>query len=373
MNYKEYVFKLIKNTDLELGKDFYVNNENFYKEVVLGGSLELGESYMRGDWDTDDLLVFFKKILSSDIEKNIKSNYKELFRFFLEKTLNMQSKKRAFQIGELHYDVGNDLYEKMLDETMAYSCAYFKKDTDTLHDAQKNKLDLVCKKIELKPGMKILDIGCGWGSFMKFASENYGVECVGLTVSKEQMKLGEKLCEGLPIKFLLEDYRDHAGEYDRIISIGMFEHVGPKNYKDFFNSVSRNLKKNGIFLLHTIGSNVSIFKTDPWINKYIFRNGILPSIKQIIQNSENLFVMEDWHNFGEHYAKTLNLWRQNFDASYDYLNKKDPIKYDNTFKRMWRYYLMIFEALFSIREFQLWQIVMTKKEDRRTQPLCRIS
>jgi len=373
MDYKKQVESLMKIANLEVGKDIYVNNENFYKDVILGGSLALGESYMRGDWDSKDLTAFFVKILKSNIQDYIKTNPKELFKILLAKTFNMQSRKRAFQVGELHYDIGNELYEKMLDETMAYTCAYFKSDSDTLHQAQLNKFDLICKKIDLKPGMRILDIGCGWGGLMKFASENYGVKCVGLTVSKDQKALGEKLCQGLPVKFLLEDYRNHKDKYDRIVSIGCLEHVGVKNYKSFFKTSHDNLKKDGIFLTHFIGNNVSVSKIDDWIDKYIFRNAILPSIKQVSENMEGFFIIEDIHNIGEHYARTLNQWKKNFDASYDYLNNTNSIKYNEIFKRMWLYYLLSCEAVFLAREAQLWQIVMTKKQDRRTQPFCRIS
>jgi cyclopropane-fatty-acyl-phospholipid synthase len=269
---------------------------------------------------------------------------------------NHQSKSRAHIVAVEHYDTGNDLFEKMLGTTMAYTCAYWKNAND-LDQAQKNKLDLVCKKMKLKPGMKVLDIGCGFGSFMKYAAENYGVSCVGITLSKEQIEFGEEFCKGLPVEFRYMDYRDIDEKFDRVISIGMFEAVGYKNFRVFMESVDKCLKDEGMFLLHTIGGISSQVNGDPWTEKYIFPNGMLPSIAQIGKSIENIFVMEDWHNFGQYYDLTLMAWFQNFDKSWPDLKEK----YGDRFYRMWKYYLLSFAGYFRAREGQLWQIVMTKK------------
>jgi cyclopropane-fatty-acyl-phospholipid synthase len=243
----------------------------------------------------------------------------------------------------------------MLDKRMVYTCGYWK-DAKTLDEAQEAKLDLTCKKLNLKPGMKVLDIGCGWGSFAKYAAEKYKVKVVGITVSKEQAVLAKALCKGLPIEIRLQDYRDLNEKFDRIVSLGMFEHVGYKNYKTYMKVVHRCLKDDGLFLLHTIGGNKSVKSTDPWIDKYIFPNSMLPSIKQMGDAIEDYFVMEDWHNFSADYDKTLMAWYNNFENSWNKL--KDD--YDERFHRMWRYYLLACAGTFRARKSQLWQIVLSK-------------
>ncbi|MFA6389957.1 MAG: cyclopropane fatty acyl phospholipid synthase, partial [Patescibacteria group bacterium] len=226
-----------------------------------------------------------------------------------------------------------------------------------LDEAQEAKLDLVCKKIGLKSGQRILDIGCGWGSFVKYAAEKYGVSAVGVTVSKEQAELAKKLCAGLPIEILLTDYRNITGEFDHIVSLGMFEHVGYKNYRAYFEVVARHLKDSGLFLLHTIGRNFSAKVTDAWTEKYIFPNSMLPSIKQIGEAIEGLFVMEDWHNFGTDYDKTVIAWLENFNQGWENLKEK----YGERFYRMWTYWLYSSQVAFRVRKMQVWQIVLSKK------------
>ena len=244
----------------------------------------------------------------------------------------------------------------MLDKRLTYSCGYWK-NSNNLDDAQEAKLELICKKMGLKPKMSVLDIGCGWGSFVKYACEKYDVKAVGITLAEEQAKLGAELCKGLPIEIRLQDYRDIAEKFDRIVSVGMIEHVGYKNYRNFMNVVRNNLEDDGLFLLHTIGSNISDVGTDGWTNKYIFPNGVLPSIYELAKATEKVFVMEDWHNLSFDYSKTLDAWFNNFNKNWnDNLSKV----YDNRFYRMWKYYLQSFSGSFKARHNQLWQIVYSK-------------
>ncbi|MDF1795884.1 MAG: cyclopropane fatty acyl phospholipid synthase [Coxiellaceae bacterium] len=335
--------------------DIQVHNKRFFDEVLANGSIGLGESYMQKWWDCEALDQFFFKVLSARLDEHIKFNMKLLFQVLQRKLFNLQSKRRAFNIGEHHYDMGNDLYKAMLDQRMVYTCAYWK-EADNLDDAQEDKLKLTCEKLQLKPGMKVLDIGCGWGSLAKYAAENYGVEVVGVTVSQQQIELAREMCQGLPIELRLQDYRDVNEEFDRIVSLGMFEHVGEKNYNTYMSVAHRCLKENGIFLLHTIGNNTTTHSVDPWINKYIFPDGKIPSIVEISKASEEYFVMEDWHNFGPYYDKTLMAWRANVTAQWDKLKSN----YDDTFKRMWDYYLLSCAGSFRARHIQLWQVVFTK-------------
>ncbi len=336
--------------------DFMVKNDNVFDRVLARGSLGLGEAYMDGWWDAEKLDEFFYKVISAGLENKIGKNLKTVFRIAAAGIFNLQSRKRAFRVGKEHYDLGNDIYQNMLGRRLVYTCGYWK-NAKNLDEAQDAKLDLVCKKLKLRPGMKILDIGCGWGSFAKFAAENYGVSVVGITVSKEQAELGRKLCGGLPVEIRLQDYRDLNGQFDRIVSLGMFEHVGRKNFGDYFKIANECLEDGGLLLLHTIGGNISTASVDPWMGKYIFPNGMIPSAKQIGRAIEGLFIMEDWHNFGSDYDKTLMAWFENFYSNWGKL--KD--KYGERFFRMWKYYLLSCAGAFRARDLQLWQIVLSKK------------
>lgn len=317
--------------------------------------MALGESYMDGWWEVDDLAEFFHKIMSVNLDETVKKNKKLLFRLLRSKLFNLQTKNKSRKIAEHHYNIGNELYKNMLDKRMTYTCGYWQ-DTDSLDQAQENKLDLVCRKIGLKAGDKVMDIGSGWGSFAKFATEKYGVSVVGYNVSSEQVKLSREICQGLPIEFRHQDYREADEKFDHIVSLGMIEHVGYKNYKEYMKVAHRCLKDGGLFLLHTIGGNKSVTHTDPWIGKYIFPDSMLPSIKQLSSAFEGLFVMEDWHSFGAYYDRTLMAWYENFSKNWDKI--KD--KYDERFFRMWRYYLLACAGSFRCRKNQLWQIVLSK-------------
>lgn len=336
--------------------DIQVYRPEFYNRILCGGSLALGEAYMAGWWDCLSLDQFFFRVLINDLEQKLQKSRPAIL-YSIKATLsNCQNKKKALEVGEKHYDAGNDLFESMLDKHMAYSCAYWNNETSDLTEAQEAKLELICRKVNLAPGMRVLDIGCGWGSFVRYAAQNHGVEAVGVTISKEQAKLAQERCVGLPIDIRLLDYRDLDEEFDAIVSVGMFEHVGYKNYRQFMQVANHCLKPDALFLLHTIGSNYSTHHGDPWFDKYIFPNGMLPSIEQLGKASENLFVMEDWHNIGIHYDKTLTAWFANFDHNWPKL--KD--KYNDTFYRMWKYYLLSMAGSFRSRSIQVWQIVFSK-------------
>lgn len=339
--------------------DVQVHDENLYRRVFAQGSIGLGEGYMDGQWDCEDIPAFFSKVLRAKLDRHLLSP--STFWYALQaRVTNMQSPSRAFEVGKEHYDIGNDLFEKMLDKRMTYTCGYWSSPTHparTLDDAQEAKLDLICRKIGLKPGHTVLDVGCGWGSFLQFAVEKYGAKGVGITISKEQAVLAREKYKGLPIEIRVEDYRNTIGIFDHIVSIGMFEHVGIKNYGTYMKKMHDLLKDNGLFLLHTIGGNYARWTNDPWIEKYIFPNGILPSPGQIGSAIEHTFVMEDWHNFGPDYDKTLMAWFENFDRAWPELKEK----YGDRFYRMWKYYLLACAGSFRARHNELWQIVLCKK------------
>ncbi|MFA5328897.1 MAG: cyclopropane fatty acyl phospholipid synthase [Prolixibacteraceae bacterium] len=334
--------------------DIQVTNPEFYKMAITGGPLGIGESYMQGFWEVENLDEFISRVIKAQLDEKIRRKISLLLQLFAMKLLNPQSKKRAFIVGERHYDLGNDLFMNMLDSRMNYSCGYWN-GAETLDEAQVNKLDLICRKLMLEPGMRVLDIGCGWGAFGKYAAEKYKVEVVGITVSKQQVEFGRKSCAGLPVDFRLTDYRDMNEKFDRIVSVGMFEHVGGKNYRTYFKVARKCLRDEGLFLLHTIGRIASLANLDPWTEKYIFPNGMLPSVKQIGKAVENLFVVEDWHNFGADYDKTLMAWYENFSLNWDKLKSNYP----DYFFRMWKYYLLSSAGSFRARKNQLWQIVLS--------------
>ncbi|OGZ41733.1 MAG: cyclopropane-fatty-acyl-phospholipid synthase [Candidatus Portnoybacteria bacterium RIFCSPLOWO2_02_FULL_39_11] len=336
--------------------DIQVKNNNFYRQLLAGGSLALGESYMAGWWDAASPDEFICRILKADIKKHAPLTAGVLWDFSVNLLTNRQSIGKSFNIGKKHYDIGNDLYAAMLDKRLIYTCGYWPKAAN-LDEAQEAKLELTCKKLGLKPGQTVLDIGCGWGSFAKYAAEKYKVRVIGITVSKEQKDLSDKLCQGLPVEIKLLDYRNIQGQFDHIVSLGMFEHVGAKNYRKYMKIVHLCLKDDGLFLLHTIGASKQHYLSDPWIEKYIFPNGFIPGAKHIIKASNALFIMEDWHNFGADYDKTLMAWYKNFDANWNKLKTK----YDDQFYRMWKYYLLCCAGSFRARHNQLWQIVFSKR------------
>jgi cyclopropane-fatty-acyl-phospholipid synthase len=333
--------------------DLKVHNENLYPRILAQASLGLGEAYMDEWWDCDKVDEFICKILKANLDNKVNPRM-EWLPCIKARIFNHQKPSSCFLDCQHHYDIGNDLYGFMLDRFQIYSCAYWK-NASTLDEAQEKKLDLICRKLFLKPGMRVLDIGCGWGGTAKYIAENYDVEVVGVTVSKKQAEFAEKFCQGLPVTIRLEDYRSIKGVFDRIVSIGMIEHVGYKNYKTFMTVARRSLKEDGLFVLHTIGGNYSVKKTDPWISRYIFPNSLLPSAKQLTDAIENLFVLEDWQSFGQYYDKTLMHWFQNFHNNWHRL--KD--KYGERFYRMWKYYLLSCAGTFRARENQLWQIVLS--------------
>ena len=335
--------------------DIQVHHADFFKRVFQQGSLGLGESYMEGWWDCERLDILFCKILKAKLDKQVPGNLRDILRVVSARLFNLQSRSRSWIVGKEHYDIGNDLFALMLDPHMQYSCGYWR-DAQTLDEAQNAKLKMICEKLQLKPGMRLLDIGCGWGGLAAYAARNYGVSVDGVTISREQQKLAQHRCEGLDVNILLQDYRDLNTGYDRIMSVGMFEHVGPKNYATYFSVVDRCLKPDGLFLLHTIGSNQTGLSVDPWINKYIFPNGCLPSIRQIASVSESRLIMEDWHNFGSDYDKTLMAWHQRFNQAWPGLSSN----YTPRFRRMFNYYLCACAGAFRARDIELWQVLFSR-------------
>jgi len=341
--------------------DIRTKNDNFFlrmmHQVIGFDRRALGETYMDGDWECDQLDQCIERVMRRGIWKGVwKFRHNRIINFLSLAMMNSQTKTKAVEVAEQHYDLGNDLFEGFLDKNMNYTCGYWR-NADNLNDAQVAKMKLIGDKLNLKPGMRVLDIGCGWGGLCKYLAENYDVEVVGVSISKEQIEYGQRFCKDPRVTIRFQDYRDINEKFDRICSVGMVEHVGHHNYKTFFKGAHRCLKDDGIFLLHTIGVNhKQMPRYEPWVNHYIFPNGELPYYKQITQHMEGLFILEDWQNFGVDYSKTLKAWDNNFRASWPKLKGK----YSERFFRMWTFYLNGSCGSFRARKLQLWQVVMTK-------------
>ncbi|MEY3750190.1 MAG: hypothetical protein RLZZ11_343 [Cyanobacteriota bacterium] len=340
--------------------DLQVHNPGLYGALLHQGSLALGNGYVRGDWDCEQLDELICRLLRAEGNRplSLRSRWAELGRILRDQLMNPQALHRAFVVGRRHYDIDPRVYAAMLDPQLTYSCGYWRRAED-LATAQDHKLRLICEKLELRPGMRLLDVGCGWGSLAAYASRHYGVEVVGITVSSQQASwIGERLSH-LPIRVELCDYRQlparDPGQFDRIASVGMFEHVGRRNDGRFFGTLQRLLHPEGLVLLHTIGSALSTRRTDPWIDRYIFPGGRLPSARQLAAAVEGRFLIEDWENFGADYDRTLLAWWQNFEAAWP------SLECDSTpeFFRFWRYYLLSCAGFFRSRQGQLWQVVLS--------------
>jgi len=361
MSAERIIRDLTAAIDVEIGgtrpHDIQVHDRRFYARVLGAGSLGLGESYMDGWWDCGDLPGLFYRIATGDVEHRLPRSPRLVAEALKARLLNLQSRRRSGRVADLHYDATIEAYQSMTDRWITLSCAYWKT-ARTLDEAQDAKLDLIARKLGLRRGDRVLDIGSGFGAFARFAAERYGCSIVGINVSQEQVRRARDLSRGLPIEYHISDYREtHAywdgRPFDAVVSTGMFEHVGYKNHRVYMEIANRVLKPGGLFLLHTIGSNVTTTTNDPWFDRYIFPNGLLPSIRHIGTAIEGLFVMEDWHNFGADYEKTLVAWCENFERRWTGATT-------DRFFRMWRYYLLSAAGVGRSRTKQLWQIVLSK-------------
>jgi cyclopropane-fatty-acyl-phospholipid synthase len=336
--------------------DLQVHDERLYDRILLEGSLGLGESYMDGWWDVERLDEFFEKVFRSRLDRRHSARGKWFWAWVRAHFLNMQSKARSKRVAQQHYDLGNEFYQDMLDPRMSYTCAYWEK-AQSLDQAQEDKFELICRKLQLKSTDTVLDLGCGWGGFALYTAERYGCHVTGYNISAEQIRFARERVGDLPVEFIAADYREAHGRYDKIVAVGLFEHIGPKNYEKAISLASQLLSDDGLFLLHTIGRNGSSAHVDQWIDKYIFPGGVVPSMSQLLGAIEDRLVVEHFHGFGQDYDRTLMSWYANFVEHWH----RHRDKFDERFYRMWSYYLLACAGSFRARRLHLWQWVLSKQ------------
>jgi cyclopropane-fatty-acyl-phospholipid synthase len=359
-NYTNVKFKS-KNSRNINDIDIVINNDIIFQKIISNYEIGFAQSYIDGDWDCNNLEETIFELLSNYdiIHKYIKKHsIKYLFislKAFLKKINSNNTIEKSKRNIEFHYNIGNDMYKKMLGKHMQYTCAYFNKPNLSLDEAQYSKMELIAKKLNLKAGMQILDIGCGFGSMAYHLANKYKVSVVGVTLSAEQQKYANENFSHPKVSILLKDYRNVQEKFDRVYSVGMFEHVGRKNYKEYYDKCYDLLEDNGIMLLHTIGTSFKIWNNNSFINKYIFPEGELPHLSNMTQKFSDKWILEDFQNFGISYAKTLSCWKENI-GQWEGLDN-----YDTEFRRMWDFYLSGCAATFRIEDTYLWQFVYTKK------------
>lgn len=348
--------------------DLIVKDDRFYARTAIGGSLGLGDSYAEGLITCEDIGALQQRWIAADTHPpgpRWPRNPAEAWIRLKMLMSNQQNIERSRDVGKFHYDIGNDLYRRMLGPTMAYSCGYwagikYATDALALDQAQRNKYQIICEKLNLRWGMRVLEIGCGSGGFAAYAAREYGVDIVGVSISKEQIAYAQQaypdLCASGQINLQLMDYRgmyDTFGQqFDAAVSIGMFEHVGPANYAVYMKAVRDCLKPHAPFLLHTIVGNGN---PDPFMWYRIFRGGVLPLEAQMAKAAKPYFAIEHVENFGYDYYLTLKAWWNNFVAAWPELEHT----YDRRFYRMWEFYLKACAALFEARRIHLqhWLLV----------------
>ena len=374
MSAKNKVAELLRSADIEIdgGRpwDIQVHDERLYHRVIAEGTIGAGESYMDGWWDVEQLDEFFTRVLKARFDQQIRT-WSMYLQVLLSRIGNYQ-KRHAQRVAIQHYDISNRLYEAMLGPTMQYTCAYYGADggETTLDQAQRAKLSLIARKLHLEPGMRVLELGGGFGELSRYLAAEHDCEVVNYNISRQQVEYARGLCEGLPVDIRHEDYREAASLdelFDRVVSVGLMEHVGPKNYRGFFELAKSRLKTGGLALVHTIGGNKSRTMADPWITRYIFPGGVIPSEAWLTRTKEGLFVLEDWHNFGPDYDRTLMAWEANFVGAWPQLKEQEDL--DERFYRMWRYYLLSSAGAFRSRSLNLWQMVLSHGDVPRYVPI----
>src|SRR5205809_6127720 len=345
--------------------DIQVHDRRFFSRLLASGTLGFGESYMDGWWDCDALDELCCRAVRAGLEKRFAFRLPNVWALLTALVANQQTFRRSRKVGQVHYDLSNDFFEAMLDPNMQYSCALFA-EGDDLASAQLRKLDWICERLRLRPGLRLLDIGCGWGGLARYAARRYSCQVVGITISQEQFRCAQHRCRGLDVEIQLRDYRDVTGQFDRVVSVGMVEHVGYKNYRTYMRATARSLGEEGLFLCEGICGNVSRVHVDPWIERYIFPNSMLPSLARLTCAAEGVFILEDVKNIGPNYDPTLLAWEENFRRAWPGFADR----YGERFRRMWRFYLLSCAGPFRARSLQVFSILFSKEGTAIESDVC---
>jgi cyclopropane-fatty-acyl-phospholipid synthase len=358
---------VLEQADIRVGGDrpwdLRIHHDRFFPRAMRG-SLGVGESYMDGDWDAGSLIEFFRKTMDAGLQMHPLLRINRVAKEVHARFRNLQTRRRSRAVAEEHYDLDHRMYAQFLGPWNQYTCCFFD-GTDDLEEAELCKLEMICDKLEIESGDRVLDIGCGWGGFAKYAASTRGCSVVGISLSDEQIEYARDYTEGLPVEIHRMDYRDlpesPLGTFDKVLICGMIEHVGYRNYRQLMKVVHTVLAQDGLFLLHTIGNRHNTAVVEPWIEKYIFRNSMAPSMQQLTRAAADLFVIEDWENYGHYYVPTLQAWHDNFNRNWDRIRALDgPRPFDERFRRMWNFYLMSSRAAFEVEDLHLWHLVMTR-------------
>ena len=362
MSLRSRIADFLERTDILIDGarawDLQVKDDRFFGRIRREGLVGLGESYMDGWWDCERLDELACRVFSTGIVGSHKNDRLTRLLQLKSRIFNMRKGRRSEKVARTHYDLGNTFFERMLGPTMVYSCAHWSR-ASALDGAQVDKLDLLCQSLGVKPGQRVLDVGCGWGSFAKHAATRYGCQVVGITNSSKQCEYAQVFCDGLPVEVHLMDYRDGRlsalGPFDRIVSVGMFEHVGGKNHGRYMEIIRRLLADDGRFLLQTIGTH-GPYTVDPWFDRHIFPNSAVPRPRDIARAIDGRFLIQEWRNSGLDYDPTVTAWHENLCNGPEGLKPWNQTR----FRRMWSYYLLCAAGNFrSRRAWQLWRILLT--------------
>ena len=339
--------------------DIQVADQRFYRVVLTQGSLGLGEAYLRGWWTCNDLEELSYRLIQSGLYKASLLLPLPLVADLVHATFNQQSKEKSLRVAVQHYSLGNDIFLSFLGSYHNYSCGYYL-ETDDLDEAQRLKLEKGCRLLDLRPGDRVLDVGGGWGEFARYAATHHGCQVTSINIADEQIKFAKEYCKDASVEVRRCDYRDITGRFDKIMVMAMLTHVGYKNYRQFMEIMARCLEPGGMMLIESVGGHKSMKNCEPWINRYIFPGGVLPSLRQIDAAIAGLFSRKVLDEFGSSYVHTLRAWNRNFLQAWP----AHQCRYDERVRLMFEYFFQTVAGAFRAGYLLHWHILLQKAVSR---------